>query len=158
MHSNQQLAHSTLCYSSSKIWLLSNIKQEALVSTCIQIRTCFFVHTSILVHVIVLRFYWTDILFLSYVNISKSFTFSQSVTVKDLPEDNCVTSTMDNILLTWIGNAVYYALKLVTQSLLRDITMIYYRNCAKNCSKTSQDAAQAPHDYHYLIKYNQCIV
>ena len=28
----------------------------------------------------------------------------------------------------------------------------------KNCSKTSQDAAQAPHDYHYLMKCNQCIV
>ena len=33
-----------------------------------------------------------------------------------------------------------------------------YGNCAKNCSKTSRDAAQAPHDYHYLMKYNQCIV
>ena len=65
---------------------------------------------------------------------------------------------MDN---TWSGNAVYYTLKLVMQSLLRDVTMIYrtnYGNCAKNCSKTSQDAAQALHDYHYLMKYNQCIV
>ena len=33
-----------------------------------------------------------------------------------------------------------------------------YGNCAKNCSKTSRDAAQAPHNYHYLMKYNQCIV
>ena len=42
--------------------------------------------------------------------------------------------TMDNILLTWIGNAVYYyALKLVTQSLLRDVTMIYGTKLRKLC-------------------------
>ena len=31
--------------------------------------------------------------------------------------------TMDTTLLTWIGNAVYHALKLVMQPLLRDITI-----------------------------------
>ena len=40
---------------------------------------------------------------------------------------------MDNILLTWIGNAVYYALILVTQSLLRDVTMIYGTKLRKLC-------------------------
>ena len=44
-----------------------------------------------------------------------------------------VVKTMDNILLTWIGNAVYYALKLVTQSLLRDVTMIYGTKLRKLC-------------------------
>ena len=41
--------HSTLCYSSSKIWLLSNIQQETLVST-VYTNTCHLVHTSILMH------------------------------------------------------------------------------------------------------------
>ena len=40
---------------------------------------------------------------------------------------------MDNILLTWIGNAVYYALILVMQSLLRDVTMIYGTKLRKLC-------------------------
>ena len=44
-----------------------------------------------------------------------------------------LSCTMDNILLTWIGNAVYYALKLVTQSLLRDVTMIYGTKLRKLC-------------------------
>ena len=33
-----------------------------------------------------------------------------------------------------------------------------YGNFTKNCSKTSRDAAQALHNYHYLMKYNPCIV
>ena len=33
-----------------------------------------------------------------------------------------------------------------------------YGNFTKNCSKTNWDAAQAPHNYHYLMKYNPCIV
>ena len=78
------------------------------------------------------------------------------------PRFHSIIPSMDNILLTWIGNAVHYALKLVMPSLLRDVTMIYGttdRNCAKNCSKKPVETlAQAPHDYHYLMKCNQCIV
>ena len=44
-----------------------------------------------------------------------------------------LSKIMDNILLTWIGNAVYYALKFVTQSLLRDVTMIYGTKLRKLC-------------------------
>ena len=59
---------------------------------------------------------------------------------------------MDNTLLacTWIENVVFQLLKLVTQSLLRVVTMVYETklwNFAKNI--TSWDAAQALHeDYH----------
>ena len=69
--------------------------------------------------------------------------------------------TMDKAILMWIGNAVHWALKLVMQFLLRDVTMIYrtklwrLTDYAKKLLETSQETAQAPHDYRQI---SQCVI
>ena len=59
----------------------------------------------------------------------------------------CLRDTkMCNILLTWIGNALYCTLRLVMQSLLRDDTM-FYGKIYGNYSKKNGGVAQTYQPY-----------
>ena len=57
----------------------------------------------------------------------------------------CATLTMDDTLLTWIGNAVYYALELMMQSLLRDVVMIYGTKLMETSLKTARKPIEMLH-------------